>query len=310
MKTPSATIGVPLTIVIPVRNREVIVERCLASLESQDIRPLKIVLVDNDSEDSTLSKLERWAERVKDDNIEAMVISEPRCGASIARNTGLGLVETPWVMFFDSDDAMPSNHISQVLQAARERPDAEIIGWDTLLHLPGDKKRRSRFPSRHLHRNALLSGNMSTQSYAVLASLARNCGGWDEELSCWDDVDFALRLLNRTPKIVKLDGQHVDVYRHENSITGLDYTSRATECLKALDRISIYASEGLMKDVELKRTILAANLRAEGTARGDGIFLDIIKNAQGRRHRLALRAAYAYTSRGFRGIARIIHPLM
>ncbi|MGN0223934.1 MAG: glycosyltransferase family 2 protein, partial [Muribaculaceae bacterium] len=51
-----------LTIVIPVYNRATIVERTLASVAAQTLRPLSVVLVDNNSTDGTLSVLQRWAE--------------------------------------------------------------------------------------------------------------------------------------------------------------------------------------------------------------------------------------------------------
>lgn len=304
------TEAMPVTIVVPVLNREVIVERCLASIESQDIRPLKVVLVDNGSTDGTLSKLEAWAERVKNEDIDARVITEEERGAAKARNAGLDMVETPWVMFFDSDDELRSDHMRRLTDAMRECPDANIIGWDVMLHFPDGRRRRKYFPGKHLYRNVLFEGLMSTQSYAVETTLIKSAGGWNNRLGCWDDIELAVRLLARKPQIRRLDGQWVDVIVSDDSITGPDFKSRAPQCIESLRSIAKFYPQDKLGDIDLKEVILAGNVTAEHSPIGDGIFLDVMKRARGRRHRLALRLAYMYVCRGYRGIARIFHPFM
>lgn len=302
--------AMPVTIVVPVLNREVIVERCLASIESQDIRPLKVVLVDNGSTDGSLSKLESWARRVKSEDIEARVITEPERGAAKARNAGLEMVETPWVMFFDSDDELRTDHLRRLVGAMRECPDANLIGWDVVLHFPDGRRRLKYFPERHLYRNVLFAGKMSTQSYAVETRLVKEAGGWNNRLGCWDDIELAVRLLDRRPVIRRLDGQWVDVMVSDDSITGPDFKSRAAECIESLRILAKYYPGDMLGDIDLKKIILAGNVTAEHSPLGDGIFIDVMKHARGRRHRLALRLAYMYVSRGYRGIARIFHPMM
>ncbi len=49
-----------ITLVIPVHNRAAIVERTLQSVECQTARPLRVILVDNNSTDNTLQVLRRW----------------------------------------------------------------------------------------------------------------------------------------------------------------------------------------------------------------------------------------------------------
>ncbi|MDE6262122.1 MAG: glycosyltransferase family 2 protein, partial [Muribaculaceae bacterium] len=51
-----------IAVVIPVRNRERLVEPTLESLAAQTRRPDRIILVDNGSTDSTLQTLRRFAE--------------------------------------------------------------------------------------------------------------------------------------------------------------------------------------------------------------------------------------------------------
>lgn len=300
----------PVTIVIPVYNREVIIERCLASVEAQDIRPLKVILVDNNSTDGTLSKLTRWAEMVKPSNIEATVITESKQGGAAARNAGLAHVVTPWVMFFDSDDTMRTNHISKIVETIRRNPGTNLIGWGIKLHFLNNTTKTKHFPVKNILRNILFGGSLSTQSYAVTADLARKAGGWNSDLHCWDDIEFAVRLMRFSPVIEIIKGLWVDVYQSEDSITGMDMTSRADECIAALNHIEGFYPESMRNDVYLKRVILAGRMTFEKSPRGDGLFLQTIKHVYNRHQRLILRLAYAYTSRGYHGIARIMHPFI
>ena len=46
-----------LTVVIPVRNRENLIIRCLDSVKRQTLRPLNVIVVDNGSTDGTWKAL-------------------------------------------------------------------------------------------------------------------------------------------------------------------------------------------------------------------------------------------------------------
>ena len=52
-----------LTVVIPVRNRENLVIRCLDSVKRQTLRPLNVIVVDNGSTDGTWKAVEGWIAR-------------------------------------------------------------------------------------------------------------------------------------------------------------------------------------------------------------------------------------------------------
>ncbi|MDE6528594.1 MAG: glycosyltransferase family 2 protein, partial [Muribaculaceae bacterium] len=95
-----------ITIVVPVYNRAGIVERTLESIRQQSHRPLSVVLVDNNSTDNTPHVLRKWKSEVEAPDMQVTIVDEPVAGAPAARNRGLGLTTTPYVMFFDSDDIM------------------------------------------------------------------------------------------------------------------------------------------------------------------------------------------------------------
>ena len=113
----------PITIVMPVRDRASVVGRTLESIERQTFRPLSVVIVDNGSTDITPEIVEKWRRRVDGDDFKVTVVTEPRPGASAARNRGLREVESEYVMFFDSDDEMLPRHV-ELAAAYLAPPDA------------------------------------------------------------------------------------------------------------------------------------------------------------------------------------------
>ena len=103
-----------VSIVIPVFNGEKFIKDCIESVMAQTVKELQIIVVDDGSEDHTLSIL-RVLES-EDERIE--VIHQNNAGVSAARNTGLQAVRAEWVLFVDADDKIEPDYCSSLLDAA------------------------------------------------------------------------------------------------------------------------------------------------------------------------------------------------
>lgn len=190
-----------LAIVIPVYNRAGIVERTLASLAAQTLRPLHIVLVDNASTDSTYMILQDWKNTVQTDGFIVDILQCPVPGAAAARNMGFTAVNEPWTMFFDSDDIMPPTHAEKVVSHIN---GADVIGWD-VEEISGSKRRILTFVhSGREHYDNLFHGGMATQRWAARTGLFRSAGGWNETVRYWDDIELGARVLALNPRITAI----------------------------------------------------------------------------------------------------------
>jgi glycosyltransferase involved in cell wall biosynthesis len=89
-----------VSIIVPVYNAEVYLERCINSIRNQTYRNLEIILVDDGSNDHSLSICEHFQDL--DNRIK--VIAQENGGSSIARNTGLDNANGDIIGFVDSDD--------------------------------------------------------------------------------------------------------------------------------------------------------------------------------------------------------------
>ncbi len=254
-----------ISVVIPVRNREAIVGRTLDSLAAQTRQPEQIVLVDNASTDGTLQVLRRWAEGR--DNVT--VISEPRPGAAEARNCGLGAVTEEYVMFFDSDDAMPPHHVEEVCRELERlgMPDIGAFGMERV-GLDGSVVRKD-FKGGDLMFNQIFHSTLSTQRYVVRTGFIRGVGGWVEQTPVWDDFLLGIILLSRQPDLKELKlSAPVRVYAQADSITGTDYSGKAGKWEALLDRCTdALRNAGLAQYepfINYRRAILAGEYRREG----------------------------------------------
>lgn len=305
-----------LTIVIPVYNRAGMVEDTLRSIEAQTLRPLRVVLVDNGSTDGSMEVLARWKQRAATPDFQITLLEESRPGACAARNRGLREVDTPYVMFFDSDDTMAPGHCARAVEALQANPGVEVAGWDVLCRKAGGNAFKARFSTRNALWNNIQHGSMATQRYCLTTALARKAGGWDTACAAWNDMEFGVRLLLLSPRMIKLGGKPtVFVNVHPQSITGTSFARRSDLLENTLDTIEDTLAKAGRTDavrwVNLRRAILAGLYTREGaTDKARRLMSATLAKEPSRRRRSALRGAMTITARGMRGAARIFRLLI
>lgn len=87
-----------ISVIIPLYNKEQIIEKSLKSVLSQDYDDFEVVIVNDGSTD-------RSAEIVKDiDDSRIRMIEQENGGPSKARNTGVKNANGEWIVFLDADD--------------------------------------------------------------------------------------------------------------------------------------------------------------------------------------------------------------
>ncbi len=298
-----------VTIVIPVRDRAAIVGRTLDSVAAQTARPLRVILVDNGSSDNTREVLDRWRDSHQSDDFNIEVISERRPGATAARNAGLERVTTEWIMYFDSDDTMAPGHVQQALEFVESHADTDIVGWDVTIDFGGVKAVK-KFFATDVYYNCVMHGTMGTQRYMCRTELLRQAGGWNGNLSTWDDIELGVRLLNLSPHICKRPGAPtVDVYTSADSITGPTFSSRLEHEIRAIDEIRRNLPPDKKIIADLKLAVLAGDCACEGNPEAARI-LNARLRASSPAKRLLLRAVYYYKSTGLRGVATLARPFI
>lgn len=256
-----------LSIVIPVYNRANIVCRTLDSIASQQrIEECKIIIVDNASSDDTYAVLQQWTDSHAAARLDVDVVSEIKPGACAARNYGLSLVNTDYVMFFDSDDIMNPGLVSAVIDAVTDNPGIDVVGWNIMIQLKGDRWRKGRFETKNVLWNHIIHATLSTQRYAVKTQLVRFVGGWNESLGCWNDLELGLRILLARPSIIALPSDAwVTTFFTPQSITGIRLSDNSSGREASLDvcESNLERAGYACGWINVRRVILAADYSRE-----------------------------------------------
>ncbi len=287
-----------LTVIIPVYNRETLIVRTLDSVAAQTLRPQRLIVVDNASDDGTLRAVERWvAQKAAAAGIEATVLTERKPGASAARNRGLQEADTDWVMFFDSDDIMLPGHIERAMLTAASHPEADIVGWDVDLQLADGSRRRGRFVTQDMEWNNMVHAVMATQRYMARTSLFRLAGGWCEDAMVWNDWELGIRLLRLHPKTVKAEGEATVVMHFTpDSITGTRrHADRCAQTLGIAENfLRRHGDRRLLRWLGYRRAVLAAECRQQGDSVASDAILSQALAAADASERLAVRLTFLH----------------
>ena len=89
-----------ISVIVPVYNREMYLERCVRSIMNQTYQNLEILLVDDGSTDGSGEICERLAKEDK----RIRVFHKENGGSSSARNLGIREAKGEYLGFIDSDD--------------------------------------------------------------------------------------------------------------------------------------------------------------------------------------------------------------
>ncbi len=300
-----------LSVIIPVYNRESLVIRTLDSVYAQTYRPVELIVVDNNSTDNTLGRVEEWMENHQDATFRIKILKETTPGACAARQTGFRAATSGIVYFFDSDDVMHPQLAERAMQEFRSYPATDIVCWKVAYGdtSPGGKRAIKRSSARNILRRHMFNSMLSTQAYAVRSDYFRQHGGWNLNLPCWNDWELGLRLLLGNPAIRCLSATLATIYPQKDSITGTDHISRQGEwekAIEAMERVSRNQPEPLRSRLLgmllYRRVNLAALYNKEGDERIAKELLESSLATAGiaRWKKSLLRFIYTYTSRGGR----------
>ena len=301
-----------LTIIIPVYNREAYLLRTLDSAAAQSERNFRLIVVDNNSADSSPDIARKFKAQNEAADFAVDVISCPTPGAAAARNAGLEIAETEWVYFFDSDDVMRPDLVKK-FRVCKRNTGADILFLKLTHHNPDGSSYEIAPPKGNLLENHILHGCMRTMGYLVKRSFVNACGGWNAGVLGWNDWELGMRLLVAHPEFADIPGDSlVDYYLHSDSITGTDFSSKLNVWLYAIDCSEAVIRKSAGSDMnkmllllEYKRIMLAGRCKYEGKSNGDVLYEEVFARLP-RRFRGLYRLVYAFIAKGGRGSSHAV----
>jgi glycosyltransferase involved in cell wall biosynthesis len=231
-----------ITVVIPLHNGAATIEEALRSVLEQTLRPDEIIIVDDGSGDDGPAIVRRVV-----DGQPFTLLSQPQGGVSSARNLGIRHAHGDLIALLDQDDAWYPSHLADMVPAFLERR-SRPLGWvysdlDEIDHtgefLTHSVLTASAAPHPKTSVSDCLRQDMFVMPSASLFSRRafEAVGGFDEQLSRYEDDDFFLRLLH-----AGYDNVYVSKalarwrVNHEGAVTRRLASSRMAYARKLIDR--------------------------------------------------------------------------
>ena len=309
-----------VSIIIPVYNRADLVVRTLQSVLAQTLRPLEVVLVDNNSTDDTLSVLQDFKTKHDAPDFRVTVATEPQPGAARARNLGAKLSHGEWLLFFDSDDTLEPDAVECFFKVAEDSNADIVTGRADRLNLNGTKG-KTPFYKDNLLVNNMFHSSICPSNSLLSRLLCERVGWWNAELRAWDDWEFAMRMLLENPAVAFCDDTiKIHIFLQRQSITGTEFSSKAGTWEAAIDAVEralqqavdLPNRERLLKYIDFRRVALSGAYIGEG--RRDlarPLFEKAYNNV---RHDRTARWLYpllrSYIAAGGRGASHIVKRLV
>lgn len=117
-----------VSIITPVHNAAPTIGRCIESIIAQSHHDFELIIVDDGSEDDSLSICREYAS--KDHRITVIHLAHNQ-GVSNARNQGLDRASAPYITFIDADDWVSPDHLSKMLSSLN---DSQLCITDMQMH--------------------------------------------------------------------------------------------------------------------------------------------------------------------------------
>lgn len=115
-----------VSVIVPVYNAALYLERCLNSLLCQTLMDIEIICIDDGSTDATNNILQQFAEQ----DSRLKVIVQVNQGVSAARNAGIRIAQGEYLSFVDADDWVEADFLEILYNTARnEQTDIVVCDY-------------------------------------------------------------------------------------------------------------------------------------------------------------------------------------
>lgn len=117
-----------VSIIIPVYNVALYVEKCLRSVMAQTYRKLEVIIVDDCGTDNSMEIVKALVDAYDKQDIKFHILHhENNRGLSAARNTGIKAATGDYLYFLDSDDLISPICIDFLTKFTKKYPGVDIV---------------------------------------------------------------------------------------------------------------------------------------------------------------------------------------
>ena len=218
----------PLSVIIPAYRAEGTIDRALASVAAQSIKPYEVIVVDDGSPDGTLKAAQGMSDSMG--SIKLKIIGQENKGAGAARNRALQEASQEYVAFLDADDTWKPDKLKRIKELVKDDHEVNcLLHWEEYIRADGSvtilehgiNYDENLLIPKQLYRNNFLS----TSAVVCNRSLLKEVGGFDASLPNGQDYDLWLKMSPMMKIIIIPDilGNYIE---EATSITARAYHKR------------------------------------------------------------------------------------
>lgn len=191
-----------VSVIIPCFRQGRFLSNAIESVLKQTYPSIEIVVVDDGSDDDTMSVANRFSDRVQ-------YVRRENGGPAAARNTGLNVVKGKYLCFLDADDQIHPHAIEWLVDAAQGKEEILcVMGVRDFIHNEDLTTGREHFPPQDgsLEERLLLNNFNPPMAFLCSRQMVLNVGGFDPSagVNACEDWDMWLRLLFAGARLIPL----------------------------------------------------------------------------------------------------------
>jgi glycosyltransferase involved in cell wall biosynthesis len=196
-----------VSVVIPTYNRAKQTIAAVESVLAQTYPNFEIIIVDDGSRDRSGEVIQQFIGQRTNASHQILFFSQPNQGASVARNKGISEARGEYIAFLDSDDTWDPEKLEFQMQALEQFKnecgvcftDARLVNNSGMDVSSFQVHGRNYKQSIGIDRDAVKSlaesfSGFWVSSLLVRADIARQIGGFNQDISFVEDRDFHFRL--------------------------------------------------------------------------------------------------------------------
>lgn len=193
--------GMLVSVVMPLYNKEQWVTRAVSSVLSQSYAQIELIVVDDGSKDDSVKRIQT----VIDPRIR--LISQDNAGVSAARNRGIQEAKGELIAFLDADDAWKPHHLETIINLYRKYPEAGMWACAYTIVRPDYKTfdiHPRSLPDTLIDLQAYVAacaryGSIAhTSSVVIRRSLLLGIGGFEVGITSGEDLDVWFQIIEKS----------------------------------------------------------------------------------------------------------------
>ncbi|MGK7957036.1 MAG: glycosyltransferase family 2 protein [Crocosphaera sp.] len=222
-----------VSVIIPTYNAESTIVETIQSVQNQTFKDLEIIIIDDGSQDNTISILSNLKEKC------LSIYPSAHQGVSSSRNLGITKAQGKWIAFLDADDLWTTDKLEKQVQALQNNPQAKIsYSWTSFIDEKGQLlwDGKPLYFEGNVYKELLIENFIASGSNALIEKEAiMGVGKFDPNLTIGEDWEFYVRLAREFNFIVVPERQILYRYLSSSSTSKLAFLEE--NLLKTVDQI-------------------------------------------------------------------------